>query len=166
VNGPLLEADIAVLKNTTDRQDKQLHKMEVAIEKMTEVSNAIARMLAIHEEKLNASYNAGRDITELVERRRVELSEDIKKLHNRIDTVSEEVTHGFSDLELRMQALQSGIENIQTQINNDERLTTIAAISERVTALEQWKWYIAGGLASGVAVFYAAKKIFLALFIK
>ena len=60
-----LETEVKFLKKELDNQKKIHDRLDVAIEKLTDVSNSIHRMLAVHEEKLSRQE-------ESIESRRVE----------------------------------------------------------------------------------------------
>ena len=46
-----LETEVKLLKKELEDQRKIHDRLDVAIEKLTDVSNSIHRMLAVHEEK-------------------------------------------------------------------------------------------------------------------
>ncbi len=48
-----LDTEVAVLKSDVARMTSLFEKLDTAIERMGDVSNSIARMLAVHEERLN-----------------------------------------------------------------------------------------------------------------
>ena len=47
-----LETEIKLLKKELQDQTKIHDRLDIAIEKLTDVSNSIHRMLAVHEEKI------------------------------------------------------------------------------------------------------------------
>ena len=47
-----LETSVELIKKELDDQRKIHEKLDIAIEKLTDVSNSIHRMLAVHEEKI------------------------------------------------------------------------------------------------------------------
>ena len=50
---PELETEVKLLKKEVESQIKIHERLDVAIEKLTDVSNSIHRMLAVHEEKIS-----------------------------------------------------------------------------------------------------------------
>ena len=79
-----LETEVKFLKKELDNQKKIHDRLDVAIEKLTDVSNSIHRMLAVHEEKLTRQEEA-------LESRRVEISSQISELHSRVTTNTKEI---------------------------------------------------------------------------
>ena len=49
---PELETEVELLKKELHDQKKIHDRLDIAIEKLTDVSNSINRMLAVHEEKI------------------------------------------------------------------------------------------------------------------
>ena len=96
-----IEAEIAVLKSDVSRMTSLFEKLDTAIERMGDVSNNIARMLAVHEERLNKQDDIDEELFTLVEKRKQELQGDIKELHSRITTVSRELSDDINEPEQR-----------------------------------------------------------------
>jgi peptidoglycan hydrolase CwlO-like protein len=115
---------------------------------MGDASNNIARMLAVHEERLDRQDTSTEELFTLVEKRKTELQIDIKELHSRITTVTRELAVDISDTEHRViTAVCSNMTDMKTYIaelnkkQNDER----QLLNARVNELEKWKWIIMGG---------------------
>jgi hypothetical protein len=118
-----IELDVELLKKEVSDM-KQIHgRLDTAITKITDVSNCINRMLAVHEEKISQQE-------EVQIRQASEFSNDVKELHSRITTSTKELTelmtkqHYEADAEMRRMRMD---------------------ISERVVVLEKWKYLIVGG---------------------
>ena len=75
-----LETEVQLLKR--DIEDiKSIHtRLDVAIDKLTDVSNSIHRMLAVHEEKLARQEEASYELEKQIEKRRTELLSKIDEL--------------------------------------------------------------------------------------
>ena len=117
------ELDVELLKKEVSDM-KQIHgRLDTAITKITDVSNCINRMLAVHEEKISQQE-------EVQIRQATEFSADVKELHSRITTSQKELTtlmtkqHYEADAEMRRLRMD---------------------ITERVGTLEKWKYLIIGG---------------------
>ena len=55
---PELEAKVELLKKELHDQRKIHDRLDIAIEKLTDVSNSIHRMLAVHDEKITRQEDA------------------------------------------------------------------------------------------------------------
>lgn len=143
-----LDTEVAVLKSDVNRMASLFEKMDAAIEKMGDVSNNIARMLAVHEERLNKQDDIDEELFSLVEKRRQEIQSDIKELHSRITTVSRELSDDLTETEQRiMTAMTYGTSEIKKCITDEFKSITEKQmdLDKRVTELERWKWLIMGG---------------------
>jgi len=132
-----LETKVELLKRELHDQKKIHNRLDVAIEKLTDVSNSIHRMLAVHDEKIARQEEAIVSAEESIETRRVELSEKIDELHSRITTNTKEIMAGAA---VQHKQHTDEIHNLNSEINrlrND--------INDRVGILEKWRYIIVGG---------------------
>ena len=74
-----LETSVELIKKELDDQRKIHEKLDIAIEKLTDVSNSIHRMLAVHEEKIARQEESIFAAEEQIEVRRGELLIKIKR---------------------------------------------------------------------------------------
>ena len=125
-----LETDVELLKKELHNQKKIHDRLDVAIEKLTDVSNSIHRMLAVHEEKLTRQEEAIIDAEQKIEVRRAELSKQIDDLHSRITTNTKEL--------MILEASQHEKHSKEIKRLSDD-------INKRVGVLEKWRWLIIGG---------------------
>ena len=126
---PELETEVKLLKKELQDQTKIHDRLDVAIEKLTDVSNSINRMLAVHEEKLGRQEEAIFDAEQKLEIRRTELTTKIDELHSRITTNTKEI--------MTAAATQHAEQNKEIQKIRDE-------IKDRVGVLEKWRHVLIG----------------------
>ena len=79
-----LETKVQLLEKEMHDQAKIHDRLDVAIEKLTDVSNSIHRMLAVHEEKIARQEESIFEAEQQIELRRNELTDKIDDLHSRI----------------------------------------------------------------------------------
>jgi DNA repair exonuclease SbcCD ATPase subunit len=143
-----LETEVAVLKSDVNRMTSLFSRLDTAIERMGDVSNNIAKMLAVHEERLSKQDDIDEELFNLVERRRQEIQGDIKELHSRITTVSRELSDDLNETEQRiMTAMTYGTSEIKKCITQETKTisTQHSELEKRVSELEKWRWIIIGG---------------------
>jgi small-conductance mechanosensitive channel len=79
-----------------------------------------------------------------------ELKSDIKEIHSRITTSNREIVDKIDDFQTRiehkMQANAQISQDQHAEIKKDV-VNDLAKMNSRVSALEQWKWYVIGGAA-------------------
>ena len=125
-----LETEVKLLKKELQDQAKINDRLDIAIEKLTDVSNSIHRMLAVHEEKIARQEEAIFQAEEQIEVRRSELSKQIDELHSRITTNTKDI--------MTAAATQHQQQNKEIQKIKDELIS-------RVGVLEKWRHVLIGG---------------------
>lgn len=133
-----VETELEVLKSV-------VNKLDSSLEKISEVSNSIGRLLAVHDERI--------DQLEKVSEKR---SDDVKELHSRITTQTREIVEKIAALEKNIEdkikdsdkIAKDAHKNIETGVQ-----TEITKLDTRIATLEKWRWYVLG--AAAVIVFIA-----------
>ena len=125
-----LETKVKLLEKEIHDRKGVFQRLDIGIEKLTDVSNSINRMLAVHEEKIARQEEAIFEAEGLIETRRIELTVKIDELHSRITTNTKEIMNAAT------QQHKEHTDDIQ-KLRND--------ISARVGVLEKWRWLIIGG---------------------
>ena len=118
-----INTEVALLKKEVSDIKVIFSRLDVAIEKITDVSSCVNRMLAVHEEKIANAEEAQ-------VRANTEFTHDIKELHSRVTSNYKELTE-MMQLHHKEQALH--IQQLQNDLNG------------RVGILEKWRWLIIGG---------------------
>ena len=124
-----LDTEVRLLKKEVQDQAKIHDRLDVAIEKLTDVSNSIHRMLAVHEEKIARQEEATAAADAKLEIRRIELTAKIDDLHSRITTNTKEI--------MTAAAQQHADQNKEIQKIKDE-------LAARVGVLEKWRHVLIG----------------------
>ena len=125
-----LKTEIALLKKDAKTGELIHQRLEVAVDKLTEITISLKGMIAQQEQKLTRAEQTDDDIFITLESRRKEWDNDLKELHSRITTNSRELREHQVQSENKM---LSEIRAVRTQL------------SERVGVLEKWRWLIIGG---------------------
>jgi len=80
-----------------------------------------------------------------------EVKHDIKEIHSRITTSNREIVDKIDDMQTRlehkMQANAQISQDQHAEIKKDV-VQDLEKMNNRVSALEQWKWYVIGGAAT------------------
>ena len=125
-----LETEVQLIKR--DIEDvKSIHgRLDVAIDKLTDVSNCINRMLAVHEEKLSRQEDSSVELEKQIESRRSELLTKIDDLHSRVTTNTKEIMVNA--------AAQHAEQNKEIQKIREE-------LGGRIGVMEKWRHVLIGG---------------------
>ena len=118
-----LNTEVQLLKKEVSDMKMIYSRLDKAIEKISDVSNSINRMLAVHEEKISQQEEAQI-------RTEQEINNDIKELHSRISTNNRELMNLMSE---------------QHKEQTDKMTKLEIGLQGRVGVLEKWRWIIIGG---------------------
>ena len=138
-----LETEVELLKKELHDQKRIHDRLDIAIEKLTDVSNSIHRMLAVHEEKIARQEEAIFLAENKIEERRSELLSKIDELHSRITTNTKEI-------------MTTATEQHKQQCDEVRKIRE--ELSTRVGVLEKWRWIIIGG---SIIIGFIAQKFML-----
>ena len=125
-----IKTQIALLEQDAKSAEQIHNKLEVAIEKLTEITISLKGMLVQQETKLAKAEETDNDIFISLETRQVKWDNDLKELHSRITTNSRELREHQIMSENKM---LNELRNLRQQLDN------------RVAILEKWRWIIVGG---------------------
>ena len=125
-----IQTKIALLEQDAKSAEQIHNKLEVAIEKLTEITISLKGMLVQQETKLAKAEETDNDIFVTLETRQVKWDTDLKELHSRITTNTRELRE-------------------HQVISENKMLNEMRAIryqlDQRVAVLEKWRWIIVGG---------------------
>ena len=125
-----LKTKVALLEKDAQSSELIHQRLEVAIEKLTDITVSLKGMLVQQETKLQKAEETDNDIFVTLESRQVKWDNDLKELHSRITTNTRELREHQIISENKM---LNELRNIRTQLDN------------RVAVLEKWRWIIVGG---------------------
>ena len=125
-----IKTEIALLKKDAKTGELIHQRLEIAIDKLSEIVISCKQMLAQQEQKLQKAEQTDDDIFITLESRRKEWDNDLKDLHSRISTQARDLRESQYQSENK---LLNEIRAVRTQL------------SERVGVLEKWRWLIIGG---------------------
>ena len=127
-----LRKDMAVVGALVDRLD-------TTIDKLTDISNSVSSLLAVHETKLTSQEILNKQLVDLVEARRIEMDDKVQILHERISSGEREIKEQIDD---QYDELMTEIKEMRA-----ESVSQHNTLSERITTMEKWMWAVIGGSA-------------------
>lgn len=128
-----IESQVKVLESVVS-------KIDTSIEKLTEVSNSIGKLLAVHDERLN-TLSSLHNRTE----------DDIREIYARVNTISKEILDKIDNMESVIEEKmrqQSEASTKQHQAIQDGIKADLNILLTRVQTLENWRWWVIGAAAA------------------
>lgn len=132
-----LQTEVAVIKRDINQFGVLFTKLDVTIEKISDVSNNISRLLAVHEQRLDVLNNMDKELDQKIIKHRDDITSDIKELHSRITTSNREVMDAIHDVE---RSIKSHIDSEHNRQDGE-----IQRVESKIDGLERWKWIVIGG---------------------
>jgi chromosome condensin MukBEF complex kleisin-like MukF subunit len=132
-----LETKVAVIEHDLKQIQVVFSRLDLAIEKIGDVSNCINKMLAVHDTKLEAQENVNEDIYESLEVHRQETKASNAELHSRITTTTRELEAKIQSTEDKMLA---AIKDLKGSVDKEEEKN-----KNRIDKLEKTKYLMIGG---------------------
>ena len=124
-----LKTQVALLEKDAESGALIHQRLEIAIEKLTDITVSLKGMLVQQETKLAKAEEVDNDIFILLESRRKEWDNDLKELHSRITTNTKEI------MSIATQQHKEHTDAIQ-KLHKD--------INKRVGVLEKWRHVLIG----------------------
>lgn len=136
-----IETRVALLEKELSQVTGLFDRLDTTIEKLTDVSNSIKQLLAVHETKINQQEITVRDIYSEMEKRRIESSSQHAALQQKI-------TKDMEEIEKRI-------------------CSKILELSSKTSSLDKWRWIVIGGaIVAGVILDFVLKSIGLQIQVK
>lgn len=165
INEAGMETRMALIEKEFGMVHGIFQRFENALEKMSEASTLVQRLLAVHDQRITERERAETAIFESIERRRDEYARNAEKVSLKMEEMAtelrKEIKEELTDLGDNLKESLRGMKDSQKEIGNkiDESATKTETkfkeMEGRVRSLENWRWVVAGG---GMAVGFLVAK--------
>jgi len=136
-----LETEIAIVKNDVNQIGRLFSKLEIALDKITDVNASIGQMLAVHEQRLVDSEKEFVYIKKEIDAADEKMNNEIKEIHSRLTTNTREIERKMSD---EIDKVLAAIKDLKKSIDDHEQ-----DVEDRLVSLEKWRWIILGAFTTG-----------------
>jgi chromosome segregation ATPase len=140
-----LETEIAILKRDISQYSILFTKIDITIEKLSDVSNNIGKLLAAHEERIDFLHSMDKEMDKKLESK----SQEIKELSAKVESMNMYVIGEIANTEVKLKEEIASIKSM-IQDKQKEQMDALDDISKKVQHIEKWKWMIIGfAIAAG-----------------
>lgn len=160
MNNMVNEADVKKLAENVSSLQKDMaqvgalvDRLDVTIEKLTEVSSTVSQLLAVQGNRLEFQEKVAEKLQELVEKRRQETETNIKEVYIRIEKVEKDLQ---ADMDENHNNVIKEIKELRTDGEKQHK-----EMNDRMSRLEKWMWTAVGG---GMVVMWIINHIDLKIF--
>ena len=119
----------------TPTSEYRHNRLEDAIEKLTEISSDLNKVIAVHEQRLNQQEKQVQTLEDVMEKRREESEVKLKDVYDTIKNEDRNIIQAVDRM-------------------REENLTQYEKLQDRITSMEEKIWMYVGGF--GVLMFFIA----------
>jgi chromosome segregation ATPase len=139
-----LETEVALVKQDVNQIGQLFSKLETALDKITDVSNNIGQILAVHEQRLQDGEKEFEMLRSDMNNAENKFDDEVKDLHSRLTSNTREIESKMSkEIDKVLDSIKDLKEHL---INKNDK------IEERLTALERWRWILVGAMLVGAMI--------------
>ncbi len=131
--------DVSSLKQDMAKVGLLVDRLDITIDKLTEVSTNISQLLAVHETKITTQEVLIKQTMDLMEKRRQETEDKFQTIHGRISSGEKELADKID------QQYDDIIEELKEM--RKESTSQHNTLSSRITVLEKLVWVAVGAAA-------------------
>jgi len=125
-----VKTDVEILKRDVSNIHATINRLDTAIDKIADASSNVSEMLAVHQNSLNR-------VTEDIEERKRVSERSAELLHRRISEMKDESAEHHR---INHEAVMGKLDKMDAEVTKE-----LKTVSERVSVLEKWKWWVMGG---------------------
>ena len=133
-----LAETISTLQQDMAQVGTLVERLDVTIEKLTEVSTRVSELLAVQGTRLENQEKVSEQIQTLVEKRRVETDTNIKDVYIRVERVEKDL---YDEIEASQVKVLREIKEMRA-----ESTTQHNELKSKVNRLEKWMWTCIGAV--------------------
>lgn len=148
-----LSENVASLQKDMAQVGTLVDRLDVTIEKLTEVSSTVSQLLAVQGNRLEFQEKVQERLEKIVEDRRQETDKNIKDVYVRIEKVEKDLQE---DMDVNYNKIATKIEELKKEGTEQHTI-----LNDRITRMEKWMWMLIGG---GIVVGTLFDKIDLSKF--
>jgi len=134
-----LAEDVSYLNRDMAVVNTLVGRLDTTIDKLTDISSSVSNLLAVHETKLTSQEIISKQLSDLLEARRMETDDKIQLLHERISSGERELKENIDD---QYDELMKEIKEMRAESTIQHN-----TLSDRITTMEKWMWSVIGGSA-------------------
>ena len=134
-----LSEDVSYLNRDMAVVNTLVGRLDTTIDKLTDISSSVSNLLAVHETKLTSQEIISKQLSDLVDARRVETDDKLQILHERISSGERELKSSIDD---QYDELMKEIKEMRAESTVQHN-----TLSDRITTMEKWMWTVLGGSA-------------------
>lgn len=114
-----IQNDVVALQKDMSQVNSIVDKLDLTIEKLTDVSSNVSRLLAVHETRLENQEKAGSHLANMIEKNKEQIDTELQKIYDRLSDTKKDLRKEIDD-------------------RHEEVMTELKTI-------QRWMWLVSGG---------------------
>lgn len=114
-----IQNDVVGLQKDMSQINAIVDKLDITIEKLTDVSSNVSRLLAVHETRLENQEKAGSQLANLIEKNKEQIDTELQKIYDRIADTKKDLRKEIDDRH--------------------------ADVMAELKSIQKWMWLVSGG---------------------
>lgn len=143
-----LTENVSALQKDMAQVGVLVDRLDITIEKLTEVSSTVSQLLAVQGTRLQQQEKTAGHLQELIESRRQEMDNNIKLIYNRIEKVETDI---YDEMEDNKDKILSELKELRTEGANQH--------NEMNIRMSRFEKYVYAALAVGGVLVWFIDKI-------
>jgi hypothetical protein len=132
-----IETQIALLAHDQQANKELIARLAATTDRIGEVASYVAKILAVHDERITSNEQSNESLSNLMEKRREDTDKQFREVNSRIEFMSRELKDELEDT--KEEIIKAFDSHIAKQ--NEKG----AEIDKRIRTLENWRWMLIGG---------------------
>lgn len=132
-----IETALALLQHDQSANKEMIARLAATTDRIGEVAAYVAKILAVHDERITSAEHQTESLNQMIEKRRDESDRSFREVYTRIDSIERNVKRDLD--EVKDEIIKAFNDHIKKQGDDSDSL------ARRVRVLENWRWMLIGG---------------------
>jgi hypothetical protein len=142
-----VEVAVAVMQQEILTSKEMIARMAANIEKLSDVSSDMVKIMAVHDERLEQIEKDNKDTDSKIEKMDREHQRQMDNMHDRMENMHAHLTNEIASTQ---RAIVDELAMLRTTLSN--MTGPDSSLERRIKTLEKWRWMLLGaGMALGFA---------------
>ena len=137
-------SNLNVVQKELAQFSKFVDRMDVTIEKLTEVSSTVSQLLAVQGNRLESQEKLMGQLQLMLDKRKDETDKNTKDIYEKIQETENNI---YEEIEVSNEKILMEVKNLTQKFDEHNKST-----HERITKIEKWMW-TAIGITSVLVLF-------------
>lgn len=147
-------ANLNSVQKELNQFSKFVDRMDVTIEKLTEVSSTVSQLLAVQGNRLESQEKLMGHMQQMLDKRKDETDKNTRDIYEKIQESENNI---YEEIEVSNEKILMEVKNLGQKFEEHNKVT-----NERITKIEKWMWTALG--VTSVLVLFVDKVNLSALF--